>query len=90
MKTFGKVIAIQTSGPDAVEELDEARAEVEQRLSRHQAQTFSTLHILGYEVDVDTYQTTYDFEEDRILIGWLVQARQTRNLIQRILWAVKL
>lgn len=89
MKTFGQSIAIQTSGPDAVEDFDETLGKARDMLSRNISESLKMLHTLGYAVDVDTVKVTEEQREDTFVLSWTLEARQTVPLWRRLWKAVR-
>lgn len=90
MKTFGRYIAIQTGGPDSVEDIESTEADVKKNLSYTMFEQMKVAQVLGYEIDADSVKSHREVHEDHILIGYEFSARQTRGLIERIVWAIKL
>lgn len=92
MKTFGKAIAVQTAGPDAVEpeNLERAKGQAHDMLARVIHEMMRRCMTLGYEVDADTVTHHVEEEDDRIIYSITFGARQTRGLLERIIWAVRL
>lgn len=92
MKTFGKAIAVQTAGPDAVEpeNLERVKEQAIDMLARTIHRIMQNAMTLGYEIDVDTLTQNVEETEDRIIYSTTFGARQTRGLLERIIWAVRL
>lgn len=90
MKTFGQAIAIQTTGPNAVEDIESARTDAQRLLARAQYEQMKRLQTLGYEIDVDTFETGSGVYEDHETFWYSFGARQTRGLWERIRWAISL
>lgn len=87
---FGQAIAVQTAGPDAVEDRDEAIREVRLRLARYFSEQFiRSMTTLGYDLDGDTYDYFERQEDDKYVIGFTIEGRQTVPLWRRLWRAVR-
>jgi hypothetical protein len=91
-KTYGHSVAIQTSGPDAVpdHEKDAANKMLGKMLDNAFREQLRALWATGVEIDIDTFEDFDHAEDDRHVYGYTFKGRQTRNILQRILWAVRL
>lgn len=92
-RVYGHTVAIETRGPDAVEDLDKAIAEASERLSRNMVQTMYMLSAQGINLNIgeaDILHVKPTEEDSRYLISWKAIGRQRRNLIQRLIWAAGL
>ena len=89
MRTFGRSLAIQTSGPDAVEDVEATERKAQGSLLRLFSEHVKQLHTLGYRIDPDSFEPFRREEADRILIGYTVKAQQTIPMLRRILQAVR-
>lgn len=90
MKTFGHTVAIIIAGPDAVEDRQVAEKFASNRLAGNMLETFRYLHALGYDIDADSIDDIYEESDKQVVMGWTVEAKQSRNLLQRLVWAAKL
>ena len=85
MKTFGHAIAIQTSGPDAVEDFEKSLGQARDMVSRSIVKSMEACHVLGYDIDIDSVKVDEEQREDTYVITWRMQGRQTKRLWRRLL-----
>ncbi len=84
-KTFGHAIAIQTSGPDAVEDFEKTLGQARDMVSRSIVQSIKACHALGYDIDVDSVKVVEEQREDTYVLTWRMQGRQTVPLWRRLI-----
>lgn len=89
MKTFGHSIAIQTSGPDAVEDFEETLGQARDMAARSISESMKACHYLGYRIDPDTVTVDEWQEPDRYIIRWRMMGEQTVPLLKRLWKAVR-
>lgn len=92
VRRYGKSVAVQTGGPDAVEpdNLEETKRFAINALTNHFVELARVLSSRGVELDVMTYDAGSTIEEDRIVYWWACDGRQKRNLLSRLVWAARL
>ena len=92
-RPYGHTVAIETRGPDAVEDLNVAISRASDAVARNMMETMKALRVVGVDLDIDSIGVLHvepTEEDSRYLISWKAIGYQRRNLIQRIIWAVKL
>lgn len=89
-KWYGSAVAVITAGPDAVEDVEATIAGASDALTLSMSETAKGLAARGVELQWDTVKFDRANKEDHVLLSWAALGRQTRNVFQRILWAVKL
>lgn len=89
MKTFGSAIAIQTHGPDRVEDFEATLIEARTRVSRSIVETMKALSYLGYKVDPESIETAEEQREDTYVITFTMKGQQTVPLWRRLWKAVR-
>lgn len=89
MKTFGGAIAIQTKGPDAVEDFEETLLEAKDRVSQSIVEQMKALVLLGYRVDAGTVAVVEEQREETYTILWKMRAEQTVPMWRRVWKAVR-
>lgn len=92
IRTYGTEIAVQTSGPFAVEPefVDQRIEKAGDLLARYFSELMKRLSAIGVELDPDTYEPYARQGEEEYVIGFTIQGRQKRNLIARLRWAAGL
>jgi hypothetical protein len=89
MKTFGRAIAIQTEGLDAVEDFDKSLAQARDMLAKNISESMRACHYLGYDIDAASVVVDEEQRGDVYVLSYTMKGRQRVRLLRRLWKAVR-